>query len=343
MCIRDRLNAGNGNKIIVGSATTDTNQVLLQVDSFSTFADTASCTTSTNQGALYYNTSSNAVRGCINGGWEDLVSTAGLGIMLFGVVPDSGSGSDPGDLPALSTSGKSGPCKVSAATASTVNIEGCTLYSGGRKRVVATNTAFSVPLSGTNIWVHICMNNVAGSENVPLATAATTEIGSLPTFNINNPVVCLADVKVSGTTIQAVYDTRPFISSMKEFVTASTAVGNGWIVIPSSGNVVPPGTLTSAQSVRGVVVATNGSTSTTTPNAIIAVSGPTEVKATAGSVGAIVTQGITTNGYAVTGGVNTNTYSQMGYTRKAFPATACTTTLSAANCDDSLYFFMSLR
>ncbi|HSX01852.1 MAG TPA: hypothetical protein VLI05_00900 [Candidatus Saccharimonadia bacterium] len=337
------LNAGNGNKIIVGSATTDTNQVLFQLDSFSTFADTATCATTTNQGALYYNTGSNAMRACINGSWEDLASTAGLGIMLFGVVPDSGAGSDPGDLAALSTTGKSGPCKVSAATASTVNIEGCVLYSGGRKRIVAANAAFSVPLSGTNIWVHICMNNSAGNENVPLATAATTETGSLPSFSVNNPIVCLADVKVNASNIVNVYDTRPFTTSVKDFVTASTAVGDGWAVIVSGSNVIPPGTVTAAQSVRGVVVASNGATSTTTPNAIIVTSGPTVVKATAGTAGAIVTQGITTNGYAITGGIATNTYSQMGYARKTFPATACTTTLNAANCDASLYFFMVLR
>ncbi|HEY2004199.1 MAG TPA: hypothetical protein VGH44_03715, partial [Candidatus Saccharimonadia bacterium] len=338
------LGVDSANKVVeVGNPTTDTTEVKLQLDSYSTFVDNGTCSTTTNQGALYYNTSSNAIRSCVNGAWDDVVTTAGLGIMLFGVVSNSGSGSDPGDLAALSTSGKSGPCKVSAATASTVNIEGCVLYSGGRKRIVAANTAFSVPLSGTNIWVHICMNNSAGNENVPLATAATTETGSLPSFTATSPIVCLADVKVSATTIQAVYDVRPFTTSVKDFVTASTAVGLGWATIVSGSNVIPPGTTTAAQSVVGVVVASNGSTSTTTPNAIIVNSGPTMVKSTAGTAGAIVTQGITTNGYAITGGANTNAYSQMGYARKSFPATACTTTLSAANCDDSLYFFMALR
>ena len=338
-------NTTGGDGVVIGSATTDTNQVNLQLDGSSTFAETAStCTTTVNQGAMYYNTSSNAIRSCVNGGWEDVVTTAGLGIMLFGVVPDSGVSADQGDLAALGTTGKSGPCKVSAATASTVNIEGCVLYSGGRKRIVAANAAFTVPLSGTNIWVHICMNNSAGNENVPLATAATTETGSLPAFSINNPVVCLADVKVNAAAIQAVYDVRPFTTSQKDFVTVNTAaVGLGWIVIPSGSNVVSPGVVTLAQSVRGVVVASNGGTSTTTPNGIISVSGPTMVKSTAGTAGAIVTQGTTTNGYAVTGGSAAATYSQMGYARKTFPTTACTTTLNATDCDQSLYFFMSLR
>ncbi|MDB5178430.1 MAG: hypothetical protein JWN01_373 [Patescibacteria group bacterium] len=330
--------------VIIGSAGTDTNQVNLQLDSYSTFADSGTCSTTVNQGALYYNTGNNAIRGCINGGWEDLISTAGLGIMLYGVVPDSGSGNDPGDLASLSTPGKSGPCKVSAATASTVNIQGCVLYSGGRKRIVATNTAFAVTLSATNIWVHICMNNTAGNENTPLATVATTEVAGLPSFSINNPITCLADVKVNGTAIQNVYDVRPFTTSIKEFVTVTTAaVGMGDIVIPSTSHVIMPGTVTAAQSVRGVVLSSLGATSTTTPGAIIAVAGPVVAKATAGTAGAIVTQGIATNGYAVTGGATTNTYSQMGYARKTFPAVACGTTLNAANCDASLYFSMSLR
>src|SRR5581483_3682565 len=129
------LTTSTGNNVIIGSSTSDTTQVLLQLDSFSTFADTASCTTSVNQGAMYYSTSTNAIRGCVNGGWEDVVTTSGLGLLLFGVVPDSGS--NPGDLASQVTAGASGPCKVSYLSASSVSVAPCIAYSGGRKVVVA--------------------------------------------------------------------------------------------------------------------------------------------------------------------------------------------------------------
>ena len=324
----------------IGLAATDATQVLLQLDSFSTFADTAACSTTTNQGALYYNTSSNAIRSCVSGAWEDVVTTAGLGIMVFGIVPDSGI--SPGDLASLQTAGATGPCKVSATSGTVIAWTACTAFSGGRKVIVAAGTISPPVTAGFD---HVCLNP-SGVVTVTNGAAETTNLSAVSwnAASIGNSYVCLADLKVSGAAITAVYDTRAFTTSQKEFVTTTAGIQNGVIVIPSGTGVALPGVVTSAQTVRGVVVASNGGTASGgIPNAIIVVSGPTAVKATAGTAATVVTQGTTTNGYAVTGGAATLTYSQLGVSRKAFPATACTTTANAANCDMSLFFNMNLR
>lgn len=326
--------------VIVGSSITDATQVLLQLDSFNTFLDTGACSTTTNQGALYYNTSSNAIRSCISGAWEDVVTTAGLGIMIFGIVPDSGV--SPGDLASLQTAGATGPCKVSATSGTVIAWTACTAFSGGRKVIVAAGTTSPSVAAG---YDHVCLNTT-GVVTVTNGAAETTNLATVSwnAANIGNSYVCLADLKVSGTAITAVYDTRAFTTSQKEFVTATAGIQNGVIVIPSGTGVTLPGLVTAAQTVRGVVIASNGAAvAGGVPNAIIVVSGPTTVKATAGTAATVVTQGITTNGYAITGGAATLTYSQLGVSRKTFPVTACTTTANAANCDMSLFFNMNLR
>jgi len=218
------LTADTTNKILqVGSSTADTTQVDLALDQFSTFTDNGSCNTATNpNGAMYYNTASNAIRACIGGAWEDMTSTSGLGIMLFGVVPDSGT-SDQGDLPALVTAGTSGPCKVAWASATTVNITACTAYSGGRKVAIAAVTGLAMPAMAANTFVHICLTGASSVPAVSAVSAANVETTNLPTFSATAPILCLADIKDSATTantIGHIYDTRTFTTSQKEFVTS---------------------------------------------------------------------------------------------------------------------------
>jgi hypothetical protein len=343
--------------VFIGSPTTDANQVNLQLDSFSTFAEAGStCSTTVNQGALYYNTNSNAIRSCVNGGWEDVVTTAGLGIMVYGVVPDSGS--NPGDLISVVTAGTTGPCKVSwkqnasVGNSAQVNVAPCTAYTGGRKVVIANTTVVTLDGTVANQWEHLCFNTTGGLPTT-LAAGTSTEANTnnLPAFSANNPVVCLADIQMgagTGTsaTIAAVFDVRAFTTSIKEFATASTALGLGWIACPNVKQVTTCGTTQGTAIMEGVVVATNGATSATNPNVILAVSGPTMAKPTLtlNVGGDLVQNSGTINRVTATGTTaGTAVYGNLGVARSASPGTACTATASAANCDYQMYFNQARR
>ncbi len=283
--------------IQVGSATTDTTQILLQLDSFSTFADTAGCTTSSNQGALYYNTNTNAVRSCVNGGWEDLVTTGGLGVIAFGVITDTGV--VPADVQSLNaTNVASGPCRAYLATTTSVGWTACVAYSGGRKVVVAAGSTAATNGVANN-FQHLCLN---GTNSQPtLSTSNATETANLPTWNPNNPVLCLADLKfaAANNTISFIYDTRVFANSSKQYVYTTVAVAPGQVAVTSTNKVTT--TATAATPVQGVVVASNGAAwaAGTGANAIMVTEGLAWVKATAGTSGQVAQTG-TTAGYATT-------------------------------------------
>jgi hypothetical protein len=75
----------NNSGVIIGGgySSSDTNLIPLTLDSFATFAETAStCGNAVNGGTMYYNSNINAVRVCVRdginsaGSWEDLPSTA---------------------------------------------------------------------------------------------------------------------------------------------------------------------------------------------------------------------------------------------------------------------------
>jgi len=347
--------------VIIGSgfSTSATSLIPLTLSSSTTFAEASGstvCTTTVNGGALYYNSTqasgtqggSSAVRACINGAWEDLVSTAGLGIMLFGVVPDSGS--QPGDLVgAAATAHTTGPCKAFWASATTVTVNPCVAYSGGRKVVVASTTV-TIPTTNTN-WVHICLT---GTNNGPAASATSTSeviTAQLPTFSITNPVLCLADVSTSASAITGIYDVRTFTTSTKEFVITAASLGLGWIACPTTASQVTTCGTGGGVPVSGVIVATNGSTSTGAPNAIMTVAGPTMAKPilTASTVisGDIVASSATANRVTATALPSAplaGLWANLGINRSATTsATLCTTTANATNCDNVVYFNMNRR
>ncbi len=318
----------SGLVVIVGSTTTDTNQILLSLDSFNAFADTASCTTTTNQGAVYYNTQSNAVRGCVNGGWEDMISSASLGLQLYGVVPDSGA--NPGDISGI-TGAANGPCKVTWASTTTVNINACVAFSGGRKVIAAAQSGVSVAGNGTK---YICLQ---GTDNQPNVSA------SLPGFSPGSPVLCLSQIVVSGGNIADMYDLRTFTTTTKEFATVNSAnTVPGMPVVMSTARLVVTTNTTGAAKVRGVIVATSGAASTTTINAIIATNGVQWVRANAGTAGDYV-ETINSVGFAATAAnapapLN-GAYATLGIAQTAF-STLCST---SANCEGSLLVNLSLR
>jgi hypothetical protein len=333
----ERLRVRSNGNIQIGSATTDASQFNLQVDSSSTYADSGTCNITTNQGALYYNTASDSLRECEGGnGWTEVATIKGLGLLAFGIMPDSGA--NPGDVASV-TGAANGPCKVQWNTATSVTVAACTAYSGGRKVNVTATTINTVSGTSPNIWEHICLT---GANNQPAISAAGTEITNLPTFSITAPILCLADVKVvsASATIDDLYDTRAFLNTEKQFATMGTATAApGLGMTTFGGNTAGTEQIGAfAGGYSGVVIATSGTTSNTAINAIIAISGPAWIKATAGTVNGSVTTSATT-GYVITGGSTASVYSSLGTSKTAW-STTCTST---SNCTGSIFTDLMIR
>lgn len=347
------VNPNGGGVIIdgntqIGSSTSDSTQTNLQLDSSNQATDAGSCTATVNQGAMYYNTTMGSIRACINGSWGDMSNPDTLGLLSFGIVPSTGA--NPYDLPALAVSGASGPCKVSWASNTTVSIEACVAYSGGRRVNVAattlsTNSATTnnINLTTTNRWGQICLTG-AGSQPAFTTTAGqASPTAGMPTFSITAPVLCLASVQgesVNAGRIDNIYDVRTFTSALKEAVPASTAVELGMIVDASGTNGAMAPASSGSQKLYGLVVATNGNTSSTTPNTIVTTVGPGWVKSIAGTAGQFIKTSLT-GGYGDTTSAipNNSFYYSAGNTRTNYNTT-CT---AASNCSGSLYVNFIVR
>jgi hypothetical protein len=340
------------NKTQIGSGTTNGTQTNFQLDSYNGSSDTGTCNTTTNQGALYYNTTMGSLRGCINGSWGDVTNPDTLGLLTFGIIPSTGA--NPYDLPALVTAGVSGPCKVSWKDATHVNVESCTAYSGGRRVNVTANNNYSLAaasLTTTNIWTHLCLDSAGALTLTAAATTATANLATIypsSTFSISAPQLCLASIKGSATAgqggnIDDIYDVRTFTSTIKEAVNTTTAADLGMLVDSGSGGLVPAATCTTGTcsgKLYGVVVAGDGSTSSSTPNAIVAAVGPAYVKVTAGNAGEFIKSGPTSGyGATVTAIPNNAFYYSPGNARTGW-STTCT---AANNCAGSLYVNFIVR
>lgn len=326
----------------IGDSTDDASAIFLGLDNESTFTEATSCTSAIN-GSVYYNSGSNAVRACINGAWEDMVSTAGLGLQLFGVVPDTGPSGEEGDLGSLVSAGVSGPCKVSWASATTVNIRACTAYSGGRKIVYGGTTGLTISLTNTIDWVHVCFTS-SGTIEARQSVGATDDT-NLPTYSNTSPLLCLADITNggTGTSIVRIHDVRTFTTTIKEHVTINAATGLGRVVTQSAtvGLVQNPAATLGLIGIRGVIVATSGSASTTTRNAIIASEGPQFIKgAGTSTVNQFAQTSGTTAGYtSSTATADADGYANIGLNQRTIDTT-CT---AATNCQFSQLVNMSLR
>lgn len=322
-------------KVQIGSsASIDGTQINLSLDSSNTYADSGTCGTTTNQGSLYYNTNTNAIRACVQGYWEDIMTTAGMGLLTFGIVPDSGTGA--GDL--LSVTGiTNGPCKVSFLTTTTVKIvQGCTVYSGGRKVVVPDNTTPTGTLTfSNNNFVHVCLTGTGGQ---PAFSASGAESANLPAFSVNAPVVCLADIKTTASALANIYDTRTYTTNVKTFATLNATTGvNGALVTQSATQgVVQLASAIAQVNVRGVVVATAGSVaSNNTVNMIIATQGTQPVKATGTSAVNSYVQGTATAGYTSTTTVSTNAYGNAGIALRTIDTSCTSASTALATCQYS--------
>ncbi|MFI5240739.1 MAG: hypothetical protein ACHQUB_03465, partial [Candidatus Saccharimonadia bacterium] len=329
------------NVVVIGSATSDATQILLELDSYNVYADTSTCGSTTNQGALYYNTNagSNSIRACINGSWQDLASTEGLNAILFGVVPDSGS--TPGDLVGItSTLANAGPCKVyDGSAANTIRWTGCIAYSSGRKQIIAAQSADVSTTSTASNFQHLCVSTSGSAPT--LTTASATETADLPSFSATAPILCLATIKEngSGTALSAIYDTRFFTTTTKETGNLTTASAPGQLVklTGTAGQFAP--TSAASDLVYGVVVATDGTTTANSINAIIATAGPVYVEATAGSVGQYINP-TTTAGYVNTSASAGASYTNAGLAQSAYSNTCSTLT---DNCRGSLFTNLNIK
>lgn len=321
----------------IGSSTTDAAQVNFQLDSYNGSSDVGMCDNSTNQGSMYYNTSTGTIRACVTSGWTDVSNPEQLGLLSFGVVPQSGS--QPYDLPALSTPGASGPCKVSWANLTTVSWSACVAYSGGQRVAVAAGS-LALGTTAVNQWRHLCLT---GANNQPALTAANTSAtANMPTFSITAPILCIADVKSSSTTaanVGLIYDTRTFTSAIKEAVITSSAAELGAVVDSGSSGALTPA-ISGSGKLYAAVVATDGLTSSTTPNTIVVTTGAAWVKAIAGTAGQFTKTSLT-NGYVdtIASVPNNSFYYSAGNTRTSFSST-CT---AASNCSGSLYVNLIVR
>jgi hypothetical protein len=334
------LGGTNASDVLIGTANNaSTTQHLLQLNSDATFTEANACNTTSTQGAMYYNTTTNDIRACIKGAWEDMASTSGIGILLYGVVPDSANAGAPGDLGGISGNANS-PCKVNYVTANTsVTVEPCTAYSGGRKVVVAST---AIPLTAGNLpandYANICLT---GTNNQPAILTANTAdtTATQPTFSVNNPILCLATIHgtVAGQ-VSVIYDTRTFTNTQKTFTTTDTASSNGMIMVNSAGNEVAPTATAATGKIQGVSIAYSGTISTNSINMILATAGPQWVKsATTTTTVDDDVETSTTSGYA--GGVaaapTTNTgYSSLGINQTVYNAGTCN---AVTNCQGSIY------
>lgn len=332
----------------IGSSIADSTQINLQLDTSNLSNDTGTCSTTIGQGSMYYNSSMGSLRACINGSWGDVSNPDTLGLLTYGIVPSTGA--NPYDLPSLVVPGASGPCKVSWASNTTVSIQACIAYSGGR-RVNVSATTLSTNIASTNNvafttanrWGHVCLT---GANSQPAFTSTAGQLdatSAMPAFNVSAPVLCLASVQgesVNAGRIDNIYDTRTFTSSLKEAVNTSVATDLGMIVDAGGANGAMVPAASASAKLYGVIVATDGSTSTGAPNAIVTTVGSGWVKAVAGTSGQFVKTS-TTRGYGDTTASipNNSFYYSVGNTRTTY-STTCT---AASNCNGSLYVNFIVR
>jgi hypothetical protein len=323
-----------------------TTPVLLDLDQSSQQGAEAAgdCSTTINAGGLYYSaatasgsTTTQELRGCINGAWRDIITADQLGVILLGVVPDSGS--NPGDIGGI-TAAANGPCRVSWATSASVSVAPCTAYSGGRKVVIASATTVATAgIASTAAFTHICLN---GTNGAPTATtAAAGEITNLPAFSATAPILCLATVATSNATtpvINNIFDTRIFTNDTKQFISTVAAMAPGWIAVQSAANQVTTSTTLATKDVMGVIgVGSSTASGGNTVNAIMVSNGPAYVEAASGTSTTFAVgdtaQTSATAGYASMA-ASAGLYEDLGLVVEPPLGNGCT---SAATCQFSMY------
>jgi hypothetical protein len=340
---------------IGSNSTGNTTQSLLQLNSVTTVAEAATCSTSSNQGAMYYNTTTNTVRSCAAGSWQDVVTTQDLALQLFGVVPDSGN--NPGDLigasaTSTSASNTGGPCKVNYDGTATVYVNSCQAYSGGRLINVAA-TAISISGLAASSYQNICLDSsgipaLTGSSSTTQANASFNNLTATSATTLGQPLVCLATVETTATagTLAAIFDGRTFTNTTKTYISSTgthAIILGGLVMVTAGGNITASSNTT--QPDLGVAVAYTGATPGTTgaTNAIIATAGPQWIDASAGTIadfiGPTTTPGVA-KGAIVSG---SSSYDLIGVTLTTWQSACNTQLYNSTNCSESLYTILNIH
>lgn len=340
--------------IVIGSnsATNTADTTLLQLNSYDSFSESSlTCSTTSNQGALYYSSDdtsgTNTIRACANGEWQDVLTSGDLGLELFGVVPDSPNAGTPGDIAGISGNNNS-PCKVYYTTGDSgadVSVAPCVAYSGGRE-VIVSATTLSLSSIGASSYVNVCLTGT-NSQPALVGTGSTSE-GSVPqpTWSATAPILCLATVETGATAgvVADIYDVRTFTDTTKAYATyytSSTATLDiGMEVIQNSSisyDGITPATAGGGSAMaRGVVVAYSGSSSSSTVNVIIATGGPQWVKAVSGGAAGGYVYGTTTVGYVTDSSSSASSaiYGNLGISTVNISGSSCS---SVSTCQDSQF------
>jgi hypothetical protein len=346
--------------VFIGSRTTDATQVLIQPDSFSTFADTASCSTTIDQGALYYNTNSNNIRACINGSWQDLVSTQALALQLFGVVPNSGP--TPGDLLGTTdtaTANTGSPCQVVYynSVATDVYVNACQAYSGGRE--ITWAGGFIAAPTGASTFQNVCFNSsgspaLLGSSNTTSGSQSFNNLTTTNAITLGQPLLCLATIETGATSGSMagghIFDMRTFTTTTKAYAAMASATAGylGSIVGPTTAglDLVAPVTTTTTK-VAGIVVASSAATSSGAPNVIIAIAGPQWIYAGTGLpvVGDFITPGGTLAGVPlVTSATGADAYDELGINLATADTGTCGTALyGTTDCQYDIFTNLAIQ
>jgi hypothetical protein len=345
----------NKGVLIGSSGATNTTQDLLQPNSIDTLAETATCAASTNQGALYYNYVSSTVRACIGGAWQDLVSTQGLSTLLFGVVPNSGN--KPADLigasaTAVAASNTGGPCKVNYDSTTSVYVNSCMAYSGGRE-VSVSATAVSIAAVAASSYQNICLT----AAGVPALLGSSSTTSGSQTFNTltttngttyGQPLLCLATIKTTAVagTLSNIYDARTFTNTTKSYATIATAIDGylGATVTPSNtaGLVVWSSSATGI--IQGVVVASSGANGVAgSPNIMIATAGPQWMFGNAGTLNDFIVPTTTTGVAAGTAVAGLDANDMLGVELNTYATSCAAQTFGATDCQYSLFAYLGIQ
>jgi hypothetical protein len=321
--------------------------------------EASSCATAMNVGSMYYDTdtTANDIRICSNisknqttganaPAWTDLVTFQDLGLLAYGVDPDSGT--TPGDLVGL-TSGS--PCMVTYFSSTQVSISPCVVYSGGQRVVVPSQT-LALPTSTAAIhyipiYIDTTQTSKIGSNiNVAYNYAFADQNGSTYIFNPQSPRVTLAVVVTSAARlITNIYDTRVYTTDTKSYA----AIGNGRFGL---GMAVTPfatrnvfSISSTGNKISGVVADGNGNSSVGSINAIIITSGPTNIY-TAGT--SLITGGqyflLPGTGGAVTSSnatANATFYNSVGVSQRTTAYSSCVT--GPLGCQYSAFTNLNIR
>jgi hypothetical protein len=336
----------------IGSASTsNTTQSLLQLNSVNTLAEAAGCSTSSNQGSMYYNTNTNTIRSCVAGSWQDIVTTQDLALQLFGVVPDSGT--NPGDLlgataTSTSASNTGGPCKVGYDGTGSVYVNSCQAYSGGRLVNVAAAT---ISLSGiaSASYQNICLNSsgvpgLVGTAATSMAATPFNNLSSSSTTTLGQPLLCLATVETgSASTLAAIYDTRTFTNTQKTYISTPTGVILGGLVeVYTTGALAY--SISAGYPIAGIAVAYTGSSSSSgATNAIIATSGPQWVTSQSGTLQDFLSP--TANAGIAKGNVTSGSalYQIAGIVMTPYESSCTTQQYNSSNCNESIYTILNIH